>query len=317
MTDTITRTPAWASVGSWVQTPANQGLSAAEIIREAGLDWTVERHAAFADVLGPEGVTRLELPKAAYVRVDADGTPRDVVGVNGPDYKIVQNTDMTDLLDGIVDGAGASFEAAGEYRNGANVFVAMRLPHGFTVGNDQTDAYLFAENTHDGSGAYRISATMLRINCTNQIRALHRNAEYKIHFRHTKNLQATGERVRAALNLAVRATEELSAQAQSLADTPMDLAEFNSLVQTLLPIADDATDRIREARENDRGAILSLFQGETVQNIANTRWAAWNAVSEFDQWVRPVRGADRATRQMENRLKGDTLTDRAGELLLA
>jgi phage/plasmid-like protein (TIGR03299 family) len=312
----LTRHAAWDSVGSWVQTPEHQGLTAREVLTEAGLDWTVSKEPAFTDVLGPEGVTRLELPKVANVRIAADGTPLGIVGVNGPDYSIVQNTDMVDLLDGIVDGAGASFEAAGDYRNHSNVFVAMRLPCGFSVGNDQTDGFLFAENTHDGSGSYQISATMLRINCTNQISSIRKGSDYRIRFRHTKNLQATGERVRAALNLVVKATTELSAQAQSLVDQSLTDAEFRRLTETLLPIDPEATDRVIESRLDARESIWNIWNGETVANIAGTRWAAWNAVSEYDQWFRPVRGASRAERQLENRLKGDTLTDRAGELLL-
>ena len=316
MSDTITRIPAWASVGSWVKTPANEGLRAADIIREAGLDWTVTKEALTVTALGEDGVTTLPVDQVGITRRDANGNPIDVLGVTGPDYVPVQNHEMIDLLDGIVDGAGASFEAAGSFRDNRAVFVAMRLPGGFTVGNDESDVFLFAENAHDGSGAFHVSVTGLRLDCTNQIKSIRRGREYGVSFRHTKNLKVTHERVRTAINLAVSATSEIAAEAAALAAIPMDKAEFRTFAETLLPIADDATERVMLARLDARENLLHLFDGPTNQSIAGTRWAAWNAVSEYDQWVRPVRGADRSIRQMEARTKIDTLTAKAGALLL-
>jgi phage/plasmid-like protein (TIGR03299 family) len=316
MTTTIERHAAWASVGSWIATPEKDGLRAADIITQAGLDWTVSKEALTATVLGTDGVTTLDVPKVGIVRTSAAGTPLDVIGVTGPDYVPVQNHEMIALLDGIVDGAGASFEAAGAYRNNGTVFVAMRLPEGFTVGDDQSDVFVFAENSHDGSGAFHVSVTGLRLRCTNQIKSIRRNNAYTISFRHTKNLKVTGERVRTALNLAVRATTELSAEAAELAAIPMDLADFRAFTEVLVPISEEATERITLSRLDTRDNLVSLFAGPTNANIGGTRWAALNAVSEYDQWVRPVRGADRGLRQMESRLKGDSLTEKAGRLLL-
>jgi len=82
-------------------------------------------------------------------------------------------------------------------------------------------------------------------------------------------------------------------------------------------VSESDSDRVIASRLDTRDALLDVFVSPTNANIANTRWSAWNAVSEYDQWVRPVRGADRAVRQMENRTRGESLTDRAGALLLA
>ena len=318
MTETLSRIPAWNTVGSWVQTPEHGGLRAGDILREAGLGWTVDKTELSTTAITPLGVTNLELEdKVAVTRVGSDGLPLDVLGVVGKDYVPVQNHEMTDLLDSLVDGAGASFESAGAYRNNRSVFVAMRMPEGFTVGDDQTDVFLFVENSHDGGGALHLSVTGLRLACTNQIRSIRKGREYGISFRHTKHLDVTSQRVREAINLTVSATKQLSEDAERLALTSMSKSEFVTFCETLVPVSESDSDRVIASRLDTRDALLDVFVSPTNANIANTRWSAWNAVSEYDQWVRPVRGADRAVRQMENRTRGESLTDRAGALLLA
>jgi phage/plasmid-like protein (TIGR03299 family) len=314
----IARIPAWRSVGSWVQTPEHAGLRASQILSEAGLDWTVEKTELSTVVPTPSGVTTIAFDdKVAVSRFGTDGLPVDVLGVVGKDYVPVQNYEMTDLLDGLVDGAGASFEAAGSYRRNRSVFVSMRLPEGFRVGDDESDVFLFLENSHDGGGALHLSVTGLRLFCTNQIKSIRNGREYGISFRHTKHLDVTSQRVREAINLTVEATEQLSADAARLLDTPMTTRDFVAFTETLVPTKESDSDRVLAARLATREALLDVFLSPTNANIAQTRWAAWNAVSEYDQWVRPVRGADRSLRQMENRTRGDSLTGKAGALLLS
>jgi hypothetical protein len=127
----------------------------------------------------------------------------------------------------------------------------------------------------------------------------------------------TSQRVREAINLTVNATKQLSEDAERLALTSMSKSEFVTFCETLVPVSESDSDRVIASRLDTRDALLDVFVSPTNANIANTRWSAWNAVSEYDQWVRPVRGADRAVRQMENRTRGESLTDRAGALLLA
>lgn len=317
MTATINRHPAWQTAGSWISTKENEGLTAREVLAQANLLWTVEKTPLETQAIGPEGVTTLEVPnKVGITRFDPQGNPLDVLGVVGSGYVPFQNADMISLLDGLVDGAGASFEAAGHYKGHTNTFVAMRLPEGFTVGDDQTDVYLFASNAHDGSGAFRVAVTGMRLLCTNMIRGIHSSADYSISLRHTKNFDVKVEQVRAVLNLQVKKTEEMRDFAAALFAEPMSKSEFVSFTETLLPIHDEMTERVMTKRLDEREALLDVFTGPTVSNIANTRWAAWNAVSEFDQWVRPVRGADRAQRHLEKFDTLDRLTERATGLLL-
>lgn len=314
----VTRKTAWQSVGSWIQTPEHDGLTASDIITQAGLDWTVAKTELTTTVLGADGVHTMPLEdKVAVTRMDKDYRPIDILGVVGKDYSPVQNGDMVALLDGIVDGAGASFEAAGAYRSNKSVFVAMRLPFGFTVGDDQSDVYLFVENSHDGGGALNVSVTGVRLACTNQIKGIRKANGYSVSFRHTKNMNVTGQRVREAINLTVQATKQLSEEAEALISSPFSKSEYQELIKTLLPLDGDLTDRVTTSREEARGQLMSVWSSPTNAGIVDTRWGAWNAISEYDQWYRPVRGAQRSVRQLENRLKGDTLTEKAGKLLLA
>jgi hypothetical protein len=43
--------------------------------------------------------------------------------------------------------------------------------------------------------------------------------------------------------------------------------------------------------EKKRGELMGLWKAPTQQNVAGTAWAAYNAVAEWSDWVKPIRSA--------------------------
>jgi hypothetical protein len=41
--------------------------------------------------------------------------------------------------------------------------------------------------------------------------------------------------------------------------------------------------------EDVRADLMTLWRAPTQENIAGTKWAAYNAVAEYEDWAKPVR----------------------------
>src|SRR4029434_839028 len=105
----------------------------------------------------------------------------DVLGVVGSGYTVVQNEEHCELLNLLVDEAGAHFETAGSLRGGRETFVTMKLPQQIilpgTNGFDAVELSLAAMSSHDGSAAWRVIVTPVRIVCANTQRMALRSAK--------------------------------------------------------------------------------------------------------------------------------------------
>jgi Domain of unknown function (DUF932) len=82
-------------------------------------------------------------------------------------------------------------------------------------------------------------------------------------------------------------------------------SQYAQFVDTLMPHpGTDATAHSLTRYVNATNALMDLWTAPTQAGIGGTAWAALNAVSEYDQWNRQVRGGDdpetaRAARMMD------------------
>ena len=97
-------------------------------------------------------------------------------------------------------------------------------------------------------------------------------------------------------------------------------AQYKKFVETLIPEPKkDASQRKVNSVENVRSELLGLWKAPTQQIVAGTAWAAYNAVTEYVDWFKPVRGGEekdaiRAERSLFNESR---LANRAHDLLLS
>ncbi len=286
---------AWIKAGTAVE-----ATSAREVIQQAGLDWTVHLHEMQAYV--DSSVNQLESVrdyypienKRAVLRVNKDND-NQVIGVVGKNYKVFQNQEVFGSLDTLIDSGEARYTAAGEYDNGAKVWMLMALPKEMEIMGDPHAAFLLARTSHDGSSSVIIRPIIERLFCSNQINRVFK-AKKKDHtytLRHTSNAQLSISEMRNLLDLTYTSVETYTNLANTLLQRDADRAKaiaFFKKVWALpahiehspIELLSKGEKNARARANNARQKAMTIFtESETQENIRNTEFGLWQAVIEY------------------------------------
>lgn len=283
------RVHAWHRLG----TVLPGGFDAADAMRYARLGgWNVRKLGLqTVPVLDEQGVTpALPVPEQyATVRTNPVTGGVDVLGVVGEQYRPIQNEEHAALLDALVDESGAHFETAGSVRGGRQVFLSMKLPATMLVGGiDPVDTYLVALNSHDGSSAFRLLVSPVRVVCANTQAAAIRAAKSSFAIRHTSGAAGNIAQARAALGLTFAFVEAFQAEADAMIAQSMTDAEFADIVGRLWDV-DQASQRSQTIAARRTAALRELLHDSpTNEAIRGTRWAAYQAVTEYVDHHAPI-----------------------------
>lgn len=276
------RQDAWHQLG----TVTTDCLTAEEVMREAFLGgWNVRLLPLTATEITDDGVTTLEVPRHfATVRTHPKTRKPDVLAVVGNDYRVVQNEQHCDLLNLLVDEAGAHFETAGSLRGGREVFVTMKLPNTLSIaGTDEVDLYLAAMSSHDGTKPWRVVVTPVRIVCANTQRMALRTARASYTIKHTASAQSKIAQARTALGIVWKYCEAFETAAEQLIQQTLTDGQFARVIDKLWPY--DSEDEGKRAQGNRLRRTESLNQlfadANTNNGIRATRWAGLQAITEY------------------------------------
>ena len=277
------RTDAWHRLG----TVTAGCLTAAEVMQVAYLGGWDVRTEKLRTVESNAKVPA----KLATTRVHPKTGGREVLGLVGPRYQVVQNEQACELLDMIAGETGAHFETAGSLRGGREVFVTMRLPDTLTVaGVDAIELYLAMCTSHDGSRAGRVLLTPVRVVCANTQAAAFADNKGEYAFRHTGDITAKLADVRQALGLIPAYLERFGEAAEKMATTTLEWPQLQAVAHELWPLDDDAAEAAylkRLARDRD---LRQLFeQAPTQEAVRGTAWAGYQAITEWLDHMQPAR----------------------------
>lgn len=291
------RQDAWHRLG----TVTTDCLSADSVMNVAYLGgWDIRKetlHTGSGAVVPNRWATTRAHPKSGV---------REVLGLVGDKYQIVQNEQICDLLDFIVDETGAHFETAGSLRGGREVFVTMRLPQHLTVaGIDPIGLYLAMCTSHDGTRQARILVTPVRIVCANTQAAAFADNVGEYTLRHSGDIAAKLTDVRAALNLVPVFLDRFQDAAEQMIATELEWDQLQLVTDRLWPLAPGEPESAflrKLARDRD---LRHLFeQADTQQSIRGTVWAGYQAVTEWLDHVQPAR----SDHHRANKVLTDTAT---------
>ncbi|MEU4969957.1 DUF932 domain-containing protein [Streptomyces smyrnaeus] len=320
------RQSAWHRLG----TVTRDAMTAEEAMRTAYLaGWNVRTVPLTGTDLQDDGAESLSFADHfGTVRTNPKTGRTEPLGVVGRGYTPVQNEEQAEFLNLLADEAGAHFETAGSLKAGRQVFLTMKLPQAMMIGGkDRVDLYLAALNSHDGSSAFRIVVTPIRVVCANTQRAALRNAVASYSVRHTSGAKARVAQARNALGLTFRHVEEFERAAERMVQEEMTLAELRKVIDNI-PQWEPPKEREQESpraqrnREERYGTITNLFsQAETQASIRGTRWAGYQALTEYVDHFMPSQGRSteaKASARAERVISGgraDEIKRRAFELI--
>ena len=321
---------AWVKAG----TAVNAG-SASEAAKQAGLDWNVQLADMQAMVTYKLNdydtmTDRYPVPKRQAVLKLGKDNNNQVIGVVGDKYKIVQNMEVFSALDTLVDSGDARYTAAGEYNNGANIWMVMELPTGVQVANDPHAAYLLVQSSHDGSCAVRIRPIIERLFCANQISRIimgkHTN-DYTYVMKHTTNSQLSVNDIRNITQLTYSSIQQYEGIAGTLLERKVDDRQVKNIFKQVwaLPSTVEETPEHLLSQGEKRQRTIALAgresawniysQSSTQENIRGTAFGVWQAVIEHADHYASGGAERRAVATISGR--NDKIKNKALGLVLA
>ena len=280
--DVVKNRSAWIKAGVAVE-----ATSAAQVAEQAGLNWTV----GLSDMHTEQF---MHVPKKQAV-VKKDGGKESVIGVVGSKYKVFQNSEVFGSLDGLIDSGEARYAAAGEYDDGAKVWMLMSLPREMEIKGDPHAAFLLAKTSHDGSSSVVIRPIIERLFCANQINRIFR-AKSQAHtytLRHTSNAVLSVSDMRNLLDLTYSSIDMYSNLANHLMQREADIAKATAyfkkvwalptkIEQSPVDLLSKGEKNAKSRAHNARQKALAIYtDSPTQENIRNTEFGLWQAVVEY------------------------------------
>ncbi len=310
------RRSAWHQLG----TVSEDTMTAEDIMAKAFLGgWKVRKIALQGVEMTERGVSLIEVPdRRMTVRTNVVTGVTEYLGIVGSEYGEVQNEELADVLNKVVDEAGAHFETAGSMQNGRKVFLTMKLPTTMRIaGIDDVDLYLAATTSHDGTAALRLDATPIRIVCANTQRAAFAHTKGTYVFRHTSSVRSQIAQAREAMGLMWRYMDTFEKAAERMLNEALTMGEFEKVVAELWPLAAEASDNTRNNHKKRSATLRYLIRdADTQKAIKGTRWAGYQAITEYVDHFAPAKDASvRAARAIAG--PGTDVKTRAFDLLTA
>jgi phage/plasmid-like protein (TIGR03299 family) len=286
--------PAWHGLGTVVA----DALCSEDAIRAARLDWHVQQYPVFARL---DDGRELETERVANVRTD---TGR-VLGVVSKDYVPLQNRDAFAFLDCLVEDGSLRYETAGAVKEGRQIWLLARMPGSLAPAgtSDEILPYALLTNGHDGSRAITLLPTTVRVVCNNTLcLALRKGEGQLLKIRHEGDIGSKIEAARRCLGLVQQRLDIFQEQVTALAAKDLSVPEASRYFQRLFPIVGELTDRQRDRHGEILSLLLDNFVNDknTLPGVRGTAWGTFNAVSEFADHQRTVRGQS-DTQRAENR----------------
>lgn len=286
----------WHGLGVQIDSKA---MTAAEAIEAAGLDWLVSttpiytKSSTFQSGTAPwqdqiDSYNRIT-GKMAVVREDTG----DILGMVSEKYKCVQNTECFKFFDSIVGAGEAVYQTVGSLFEGRKVWILAHMGNGeYKLDNgDLIESYVLLDTSHDGSSALRMRHTPVRVVCANTLGAALTN-EAQFYARHTAGIAGRVSEARDVLGLNKVYMERFMAECNQIADKAFSSQQMERFTYKMLKLDPDKDINLQHGISAVAGEkMIELFH-TGLGNKGETRWDAFNAVTEFADFYKGSRAID-------------------------
>lgn len=288
---------AWHGLGTIVKDYPNSR----DAIQYAGLDYQVMKHPLYTsgtiigESLSDNAVQQIEVPDY-YATLRSD--TKQVLGVVGKDYEVVQNAAAFSFFDSIVQGDGIQYETAGALGKGERIFITAKLPGYIKVGsNDMIEKYLFLTTSHDGFGSITAAFTPVRIVCQNTLNAAMRGHSNAVKIRHTSNAKERLEQAHKVMGISNKLSEELQEIFNRWTRIRITDPQVKKLIQLAMVPNKEVLNYLQAGKDDDlstyfKNMVDTVYEytmsspSQLTETTGGTLFGAYNAVTGYFQNVR-------------------------------
>ena len=182
----MVETMAYAGQLPWhgLGTKVSENISVDDMMKEAGLDWEVQKVPAYAELNGE----KIHSGHDMLIRT-SDNTALDMVSGN---WNPVQNAEAFDFFREFVDAGDMEMHTAGSLQDGKRVWCLAKVKDDFKInGKDLVESYLLLTNPHMYGRAVDIRFTPIRVVCNNTLTlSLGQKGDYQVSMSHKKAFDA-------------------------------------------------------------------------------------------------------------------------------
>ena len=277
----MVETMAYAGELPWhgLGTKVSENISVDDMMKEAGLDWEVQKVPAYAELNGQ----KIHSGHDMLIRT-SDNTALDMVSGN---WNPVQNAEAFEFFREFVEAGDMEMHTAGSLQDGKRVWCLAKVKDDFTIGGkDLVESYLLLTNPHMYGRAVDIMFTPIRVVCNNSLTlSLGQKGDYQVSMSHKKAFDAD-----EAKNLLGIAKDKMS-QYEEMAKflnvkrwTDETLKQyFATVFPNTNPNAKTKTFPIAEfdkyASKNAKRALEVVHTQPGADMGAGSFWQAYNAVT--------------------------------------
>ena len=260
----------WHGLGTKV--PAD--LSPAQMLEKAGLDWSVEKIPAFANISGKQ----VNVGWSALTR----SSDERILGVVSNDWNPVQNQEAFQFFDEYCRAGDMEMHTAGSLKDGQIVWALAKVKDSFDLfKGDQVDSYLLFTNPHKFGQCIDVRFTPIRVVCNNTLTlSLSERSDRVVKKNHRTAFDAN--EVKQTLGIATEKLAKYKEMAAFLGSRKYKEETIKQYFNRVFPVIAYDKEKGPQRKELSKSATRALEVVETqpgAKFAEGSWWQAFNAVT--------------------------------------
>ena len=277
----MVETMAYAGELPWhgLGTKVSENISVDDMMKEAGLDWEVQKVPAYAELNGE----KIHSGHDMLIRT-SDNTALDMVSGN---WNPVQNAEAFDFFREFVEAGDMEMHTAGSLQDGKRVWCLAKVKDDFTIGGkDLVESYMLLTNPHMYGRAVDIRFTPIRVVCNNTLTlSLGQKGDYQVSMSHKKAFDA--QEAKSLLGIAKEKMSQYEEMANFLNVKRWTDTTLKQYFATVFPNTNpnaktktfDVVDFDKYASKNAKRALEVMPLQPGAEMGKGSFWQAYNAVT--------------------------------------
>jgi phage/plasmid-like protein (TIGR03299 family) len=256
----------WHGLGTKVP----DDLTPNQMLEAAGLDWSVEKVPAYANIAGKN----VPIGQSALVR-SMDNKVLDVVS---NDWNPVQNEEAFDFFNEFVAAGDMEMHTAGSLKGGQIVWALAKIKESFELfKGDKIDSYLLFSNFHKYGFSTDVRFTPIRVVCNNTLTlSLNSQVERMAKISHRKVFDPSN--VKDMLGIATDKLAKYKEMASFLGSKKAKEEDIVDYFCRIFPVT-GSNDKKKELSRNAELAYNILHTQPGSEYAEGTWWQPFNAVT--------------------------------------